>query len=121
MVTRPSGNSWLGANSSLPHVTGGAIEPRNLARSFERIYRQARIRPIRSHDAELAILMRLAERGNGHEPDVLEMVTADFGPVIDPAIFRARSGSLNAAGFGQMIGGGGLPWRAAKTAGWRGL
>src|SRR6266567_4047339 len=29
-------------------------------------------------DAELGILLRLAERGSGDEPDVLEMVTADF-------------------------------------------
>ena len=66
-------------------------------------------------DAELGILLRLAERGSGDEPDVLEMVTADFDAVIDPAIFRAPSGSLRAEGFGEMIGGAGLPWRAAKT------
>jgi hypothetical protein len=66
-------------------------------------------------DAELGILLRLAESGSGDGPDVLEMVTADLDPVIDPAIFRAPSGSLRAEGFGEMIGGVGLPWRAAKT------
>jgi len=66
-------------------------------------------------DTELGIRLRLAERGGGGEPEVLQMVTADFDPMIDPAIFRAPSGSLRAEGFGQVIGGGGLPWRAAKT------
>jgi len=66
-------------------------------------------------DAELGILLRLAERGSGGEPDVLEMVSADFDPVIDPAIFRAPSGSLRAEGFGEMLDGGGLLWRAVKT------
>src|SRR5215469_214920 len=67
-------------------------------------------------DAELGILLRLAEPGDCREPDVLEMVTADFDPVTDPAMFRAPSGSLRAEGFGEMFGRVGLPWRAAKTA-----
>src|SRR5262249_36340149 len=48
-------------------------------------------------------------------PDVLEMVAADFDPVIDPAVFRAPPGSLRAEGYGAMLGGGGLPWHVAKT------
>src|SRR5262245_41997447 len=68
-------------------------------------------------DAELGILLQLAEPGSGDGPDMLEMVTADFDPVIDPAIFRAPPGSLRAEGYGAMLGGGGLPWHVAKTAG----
>ncbi len=45
-------------------------------------------------DAELGILLRVVEPGVSGEPDVLEMVTADFDPQIDPAIFRAPPGSL---------------------------
>jgi hypothetical protein len=66
-------------------------------------------------DAELGILLRVVERGSGEEPDVLEMVTADFDPVIDPAIFRAPSGSLRAEGLGEALGGGRLAGSAAKT------
>jgi hypothetical protein len=67
-------------------------------------------------DAELGILLRVVEPGVSGEPDVLEMVTADFDPQIDPAIFRAPPGSLRAEGYGAMLGGGGLPWLVAKTA-----
>ena len=67
-------------------------------------------------DAGLGILLRVVEPGVSGEPDVLEMVTADFDPQIDPAIFRAPPGSLRAEGYGAMLGGGGLPWRVAKTA-----
>src|SRR5215469_2469906 len=67
-------------------------------------------------DAELGILLRLAEPRRGGAPELLEMVAADFDPVIDAAIFRAPSASLHAEGFGDVIGGGGLPWLAVKTA-----
>ena len=56
-------------------------------------------------DAELGILLRVVEPGVSGEPDVLELVTADFDPDIDPAIFRAPPGSLRAEGFGEMLGG----------------
>ncbi len=71
-------------------------------------------------DAELGILLRVVEPGGdwpgaGGEPDVLELVAADFDPDIDPAIFRPPPGSLRAEGFGEMLGGVGLPGRVAKT------
>ena len=45
-----------------------------------------------------------------------EFVTADFEPDIDPAQFRPPPGSLRAESFGEAMGGGGLAWRATKTA-----
>ena len=74
-------------------------------------------------DAE-GILLRVVEPGVSGEPDVLEMVTADFDQ-IDPAIFRAPPGSLRGEGYGAMLGGGGgrgasrrrpLGWRPAAGA-----
>jgi integrase len=50
MASKPSGNSWARHELVFTTRTGSAIEPRNLARSFERICRQATLRPIRLHD-----------------------------------------------------------------------
>ena len=50
IASKPSGSSWTRHELVFTTRTGGAIEPRNLARSFERICRQATPRPIRSHD-----------------------------------------------------------------------
>ncbi len=45
-----SGNSWERHELVFTTRTGNPIETRNLARSFERITRQAGLRPIRLHD-----------------------------------------------------------------------
>jgi integrase len=45
-----SGNSWAQHELVFVTRTGNAIEPRNLARSFERITGRAGLRPIRLHD-----------------------------------------------------------------------
>ena len=49
-ASRSSGNSWERHELVFTTRTGNAIEPRNLARSFERIIRQTGLRPIRLHD-----------------------------------------------------------------------
>jgi hypothetical protein len=67
-------------------------------------------------DAELGILLRVAEMAGAAEPEVTELVSADFDPVIDPAQFRPPPGSLIAEGFGEALGAGGPVWWAAKTA-----
>lgn len=69
-------------------------------------------------DAELGIVLRLAEPGDGAELDVTELVSADFDPVIDPARFAPPPGSRVAEGLGDAFGGMlGPAWQAAKTAG----
>jgi integrase len=45
-----SGNSWARHQLIFTTRTGNAVEPRNLARSFERLTRPAGLRPIRLHD-----------------------------------------------------------------------
>ena len=67
-------------------------------------------------DAELGFLLRLAKTAGGVEPEVTELVGADFDPVTDPAQFRPPPGSLIAEGFGEALGAGGPVWWAAKTA-----
>jgi hypothetical protein len=69
-------------------------------------------------DAELGILLRIAEpRGSG-ETRVTELVTVDFDPVIDPDLFRPPPGSRIAEGIGEALGGSiGPAWWAVKTAG----
>src|SRR5260221_7681635 len=67
-------------------------------------------------DAELGFLLRLAKTAGGAEPEVTELVGADFDPVTDPAQFRPPPGSLIAEGFGDALGAGGPVWWAAKTA-----
>jgi integrase len=47
---RSSGNSWTRHDLVFTTRTGNAIEPRNLARSFDRLTRQAGLRTIRLHD-----------------------------------------------------------------------
>jgi hypothetical protein len=68
-------------------------------------------------DAELGILLRVVRPGR--EPQTTELVAADFDRDIDPDQFAPPPGSLRAEGFFEALGwrGGGLPWRAAKTAG----
>ena len=61
---------------------------------------------VSGHRCRTRDLLRVVEPGVSGEPDVLELVTADFDPDIDPAIFRAPPGSLRAGqGFGEMLGG----------------
>jgi hypothetical protein len=68
-------------------------------------------------DAELGILLRISEPGEGGEPEVTELVSADFAPVIDPARFAPPPGSRIAEGWGEAFGGMlGPAWWAAKTA-----
>jgi len=69
-------------------------------------------------DAELGILLRIAEPHGSEETQVTELVTADFDPVIDPDLFRPPPGSRIAEGIGEALGGSfGPAWWAAKTAG----
>ncbi len=67
-------------------------------------------------DAELGFLLRVAEMVGAAQPQVIELVSADFDPIIDPAQFRPPPGSLIAEGFGDALGAGGPVWWAAKTA-----
>src|SRR5258707_6457695 len=67
-------------------------------------------------DAELGFLLRVAEMAGAAEPEVTELVSADFDPVIYPAQFRPPPGSLIAEGFGDALGAGGPVWWAAKNA-----
>jgi hypothetical protein len=74
--------------------------------------------PVRARvlvDAELGILLRIAEPG--WEPEVTELVSADFDPVIDPGMFVPPPGIRIAEGAGDARGGalGPAQW-AAKTA-----
>src|SRR5258706_5566138 len=48
-------------------------------------------------DAELGFLLRVAEMVGAAQPQVIELVSADFDPIIDPAQFRPPLGSLIAA------------------------
>jgi hypothetical protein len=66
-------------------------------------------------DAELGILLRIAEPGR--EPEVTELLSADFDPVTDPRLFAPPAGSRIAEGLGESLGGAlGPAWWAAKTA-----
>jgi len=67
-------------------------------------------------DAELGVLLRVAEIADGAEPDVTELVSVDFDPIIDLAQFTPPPGSLIAESFGEVFGAGGPIWWAAKTA-----
>ena len=69
-------------------------------------------------DAELGILLRLAEPDQDGESKVSELVRADFNPVIDPGRFAPPPGSRIAESTGEMLGNVlGPAWLAAKTAG----
>ena len=50
VAPRSSGNLWAVQDLIFTTRTGSPVEPRNLARSFERISRQAGLRTIRLHD-----------------------------------------------------------------------
>ncbi len=67
-------------------------------------------------DAELGILLRVAEPGRGGRPEVTELASADFAPVVDPALFSPPPGSRIAESFAEASSGGGPAWWAAKTA-----
>ncbi|MGH3410052.1 MAG: hypothetical protein ACRDRJ_47290 [Streptosporangiaceae bacterium] len=63
-------------------------------------------------DAELGILLRVAEPGADGESDVTELVSADFDPVIDPARFAPPP----ACQMGEVSSADGPGWWALKTA-----
>jgi len=74
-ISRASGTSWARHELVFTMSTGNAIEPRNLARSFDRISWQAGLRPIRLHDLrhttatllkQLGVLPRDAMEIPGH-------------------------------------------------------
>jgi hypothetical protein len=67
-------------------------------------------------DAEQGVLLRVAEVGHDGEPEVTELVSADFAPVSDPALFTPPPGSRIAESFGEVLGAGGPAWWAVKTA-----
>jgi hypothetical protein len=56
-------------------------------------------------DAELGILLRVAQAAGGAEPEVTELVSADFDPVIDPARFRPVWWAASAGGSGTRRSG----------------
>lgn len=65
-------------------------------------------------DAELGILLRIAEPG--WEPEVTELVSVEFDPVIDPDRFAPPPGSRVVVVLGEALGGLlGPAWWAAKT------
>ncbi len=66
-------------------------------------------------DAESGILLRVAGLAKA-EPEVTELVSADFDPVIDPAQFAPPPGSRIAEGFSESLAALGPAWWAAKTA-----
>ncbi len=69
-------------------------------------------------DAGTGILLRLAEPGEDARPEVTELLTVNFSPVIDPDRFAPPPGSRIAEGWDEAFGGMlGPAWRAARTAG----
>ena len=76
-------------------------------------------------DAELGIVLRLTWTTSAGPPgsdpsgpaEVLELVSLELSPVIDPAQFAPPPGSLIAESLRESLGGGGLAWQAVKTAG----
>jgi hypothetical protein len=67
-------------------------------------------------DAELGILLRVAKPGADGEPEVTELVSADFDPVSDPARFAPPPDRPIAGGLGEGDSTGGPAWWAVKTA-----
>jgi hypothetical protein len=69
-------------------------------------------------DAESGIVLRLTETDDGSEPAVLELIRADFAPVIDSSLFQPPPGSRIAEGFGESVRGAlGPAGQAAATVG----
>jgi hypothetical protein len=69
-------------------------------------------------DAESGILLRIPEWDEEDRPGVLEIVRADFSPVIDASRFQPPPGSRIAEGFGDAFSGPLRPaWLAATTLG----
>jgi hypothetical protein len=67
-------------------------------------------------DAELGILLRVAEPGRGGAPTVTEMVSADFSPAVDETLFEPPLGSRIAESFTEAFRADGPAWWAVKTA-----
>jgi hypothetical protein len=69
-------------------------------------------------DAESGILLRVPDLDDDGGADVLELVRADFSPVIDEYRFQPPPGSRIAEGFGDAFSGPLRPaWVAATTVG----
>jgi hypothetical protein len=56
-------------------------------------------------DAESGVLLRLSEPGEDGQPEVVELVRADFAPVFDVSQFQPPEGSRIAEGFGESLSG----------------
>jgi hypothetical protein len=67
-------------------------------------------------DAELGILLRVAEPGREDAPRATEMVRADVSPAVDEASFAPPPGSRIAESPAEAFRAGGPAWWAAKTA-----
>jgi hypothetical protein len=67
-------------------------------------------------DAELGILLRVAEPGGGGPARVTEMVSVDVSPAVDEASFAPPPGSRIAESYTEAFSGGGPAWWAVKTA-----
>lgn len=69
-------------------------------------------------DAESGILLRIPELDENGQSEVLELVRADFAPVIDSSLFKPPPGSRIAESFGDAFSGPLRPaWLAATTVG----
>jgi hypothetical protein len=69
-------------------------------------------------DAESGVLLRVATLDEDGQSEVLELVRADFTPVIDASLFQPPPGSRVAEGFGDAFSGPLRPaWQAARTIG----
>lgn len=66
-------------------------------------------------DAELGILLRVTWQADGTGPEVTGLASLEADPVIDPALFAPPPGSLIAVSMTEMLGAGGVCWRALKT------
>jgi hypothetical protein len=67
-------------------------------------------------DAELGILLRVAESGRDGTREVTEMLSVDVSPAADETLFAPPPGSRIAESYSEAFSGGGPAWWAVKTA-----